>query len=46
MMQDGGFRHVPVVEDGRVVGIVSFTDFRGTEHTRLEEETEVFEALR
>jgi signal-transduction protein with cAMP-binding, CBS, and nucleotidyltransferase domain len=46
MMQDGGFRHVPVVEDGRVVGVVSFTDFHGTEHTRLEEETQVFETLR
>jgi CBS domain-containing protein len=46
MMQDGGFRHVPVVEDGRVLGIVSFTDFRETEHARLEEETAVFETLR
>ena len=45
-MQDGGFRHVPVVEDGRAVGVVSFTDFRGLEHARLEEETEVFETLR
>jgi len=28
-MQDGGLRHVPVVEGRRVVGIVSYTDFRG-----------------
>ena len=46
LMQDGGFRHVPVVEAGRVVGVVSYTDFAGLEHTRLEEETEVFEILR
>ena len=46
LMQDGGFRHVPVVEAGRVVGVVSYTDFAGLEHTRLEEETEAFETLR
>ena len=46
LMQDGGFRHVPVVAGGRVVGIVSFTDFRGQEHARLEHETELFETIR
>ena len=46
LMQDGGFRHVPVVEGKRVVGVVSYTDFRGQEHARLEEETELFETIR
>jgi CBS domain-containing protein len=46
LMQDGGFRHVPVVMEGRVVGIVSYTDFRGQEHARLEHETELFETMR
>src|SRR5689334_5949590 len=46
LMQDGGFRHVPVVEGRRVVGIVSYTDFRGMEHARLEDETEFFETIR
>jgi CBS domain-containing protein len=46
LMQDGGFNHVPVVEGRRVVAIVSYADFLGLEHTRLEEETEVFERLR
>jgi CBS domain-containing protein len=46
LMQDGGFRHVPVVAEGRVVGIVSFTDFRGQEHARVEHETELFETIR
>ena len=46
LMQDGGFRHVPVAEGTRVVGIVSYTDFRGQEHARLEEETELFETIR
>jgi len=31
MMHDGGFRHVPVVEDGKPVGIVSVRDALGPE---------------
>ena len=31
---------------GRLVGIVSYTDFRGQEHARLEHETELFETIR
>jgi len=46
LMQDGGFRHVPVVAEGRVVGIVSRGDFRALEHARLDEETGFFEVLR
>ena len=46
LMQDGGFRHVPVVAAGRVAGIVSYTDFRGQEHERLEQETELFQTIR
>jgi CBS domain-containing protein len=46
LMQDGGFRHVPVVDGERVVGIVSWTDFRGPEHARLEEETRLWETAR
>ena len=51
LMQDGGFRHVPVVlPDGRAVGMVSFTDFRGLDfarlQARLEEEGGYFESLR
>lgn len=43
LMQDGGFRHVPLVEEGRVVGVVSRGDFRAMEHARLDEETELWE---
>jgi CBS domain-containing protein len=43
VMQDGGFRHVPVVEDGKVVGIVSKGDFRGIEQARLDQETGIWE---
>lgn len=38
-MSDRGFRHLPVVEGGRIVGIVSRGDFKGSELDRLEEET-------
>jgi CBS domain-containing protein len=31
MMYDGGFRHVPVVEDGRPIGVVSARDALGPE---------------
>ena len=43
MMQDGGYRHIPVVEDGRPLGVVSKGDFRGLEQDRLEEETVLWE---
>lgn len=45
LMQDGGFRHIPVVEQGRPVGIVSRGDFRGLEHDRLDVETGLWERL-
>jgi hypothetical protein len=37
-MSDGGFRHLPVVENGRIWGIVSRGDFRGLEIDQLDEE--------
>ena len=46
LMEDGGFRHLPIVEDGRLFGIVSRYDFRAQEHRRLDEETGFFEVLR
>ncbi len=45
LMHDGGFRHVPVVAGGRVVGIVSAVDFRSMEHDRLDEETGFWERI-
>ena len=45
LMHDGGFRHVPVVEHGRVVGVVSHGDFRHFEHARLDEQTGIWERL-
>lgn len=45
LMQDGGFRHVPVVENGRVMGLVSLGDFRAFERARLDEETGIWERI-
>jgi CBS domain-containing protein len=46
LMRDGGFRHVPVVEEGLVIGVVSRGDFRGLEQDRLDEETGIWERMR
>jgi CBS domain-containing protein len=46
VMSDGGFRHVPVVEDGRIWGIVSRGDFKGMEIDRLDEEEHLSECIR
>ena len=45
LMQDGGFRHVPIIDQGKVVGIVSKGDFRGVEQDRLDEETGFWERI-
>ncbi|TCZ65373.1 CBS domain-containing protein [Roseicella aquatilis] len=45
LMRDGGFRHVPVVEGERLVGVVSRGDFQGSEQSRLEEESCLWERL-
>lgn len=45
LMRDGGFRHVPVVDAGQVVGIVSRADFMGIEVDRLDEEIGIWEKL-
>ena len=46
LMRDGGFRHMPVVDDGRIVGVVSRGDFRGLERDRLDVETGYWERVR
>jgi CBS domain-containing protein len=44
-MEDSGYRHIPVVENGKVVGIVSRGDFKGLEIDRLDEETGLWERI-
>jgi CBS domain-containing protein len=46
LLDNGGFRHLPICRDGKVAGIVSRYDFRAMEHARLDDETGFFEVLR
>ena len=46
LMWDGGFRHVPLVESGKVAGVVSRGDFKGSEQDRFDEERELWERMR
>ena len=45
-MWEGGFRHIPVVKDGKILGVVSRGDFKGAEHDRLDEERDLWEHMR
>lgn len=45
MMNDHGFRHLPVVDRGKVLGIVSRGDFKGEELERLDQETYLAERI-
>jgi CBS domain-containing protein len=46
LMWDGGFRHVPVVDCGKLLGVVSRGDFKGTERDRLDQERDLWEHMR
>lgn len=46
LMWDGGFRHIPLIKAGRVVGVVSRGDFKGIEHQYHQNERELWEHLR
>lgn len=45
LMQDGGYRHLPVVEGATVLGVVSRRDFHGSEQARLDVETHLWERI-
>lgn len=46
LMWDKGFRHVPLLKAGKVMGVVSRGDFQGYEHSRHEQERELWENMR
>ena len=45
LMEDGRYRHLPIVDGDKVVGIVSRFDFSGIELDRLDEETGLWERI-
>lgn len=45
LMQDARCRHLPIVQNGALIGIVSHGDFRGIEQDRLDEETGLWERI-
>ncbi len=45
LMRHGGYRHLPVVADGRLLGIVSMRDFLGAEFGELESEMAYMDAF-
>jgi len=45
LMQDARCRHLPIVKEGSIIGIVSRGDFRGLEQDRLDEETGLWERI-
>lgn len=44
-MADRSFRHLPIVDGTRIVGIVSRGDFKGLELDRFEEDTYLWERI-
>jgi CBS domain-containing protein len=46
LMWDGGFRHVPLIRTGQIVGVVSRGDFKGVEFGRHEDERDLWEHMR
>lgn len=45
-MSNRGFRHLPVVECGKIWGVVSRGDFKGMEIDRLDEDNHLSECIR
>ena len=46
IMEDRGCRHLPVVDDGKILGVIFRGDFRGLELDLIEEEAKVWERIR
>jgi len=45
-MSNRGFRHLPVIEHGKILGVVSRGDFKGMEIDGLDEEDRLWECVR
>lgn len=46
LMHEGNFRHVPLVRNGRIVGLVSRGDFKGVDQPAHEREEDPWEHMR
>jgi CBS domain-containing protein len=46
LMWDGGFRHLPLVDDGGIRGMISRNDFGSEERLTLDEERRFWEHMR
>jgi CBS domain-containing protein len=46
LMWQGDFRHLPVVRNGQVLGVVTRGDFSGIEQDRFDDERDLWEHLR
>lgn len=45
MMEDGGYRHLPVVRGHKILGVVSRRDFYGEEKAEVEKERHYWERI-
>ena len=45
MMEDGGYRHLPVIRGGKILGVVSRRDFYGEEKAEIEKERHFWERI-
>jgi CBS domain-containing protein len=46
LMWDGGFRHIPLIENSNIVGIISRGDFKASEEDHFEQERTLWEHMR
>ena len=45
LMREGGFRHLPVRQDGRVIGMISLRDFIAVEYAAVEQQLDFETAI-